>query len=126
MTTLGCGGTLLKHVASGDCVHWIVFTCISTELDFLRSAFSARRRNPSRHRVLWFAGTHLLNFPTMQLDRVPKADLVAALGALVNQLAIHTLYIPYRNEPTPTTRRFLMLAQLTVLPLPFRSISAGL
>jgi LmbE family N-acetylglucosaminyl deacetylase len=34
----------------------------------------------------------------MQLDRVPKADLVGALGVVVRQLGVHTLYVPYRND----------------------------
>lgn len=97
--TLGCGGTLLKHVASGDCVHWIVVTGISTDLGF--TAERVRSRDQEIRRVAesyGFANTHRLDFPTMQLDRVPKADLVAALGAVVKQLGVHTLYVPYRND----------------------------
>lgn len=97
--TLGCGATLLKHVAHGDSVHWILFTGISTEQGFTEDR--VRSRDDEIHRVAesyGFAGTHRLNFPTMQLDLVPKADLVDALGTLVKQLGVHTLYVPYRND----------------------------
>ena len=97
--TFGCGGTLLKHMACGDRVHWIVFTCISTELGFSEERVLTRDDEIRRVADSYgFAGTHLLNFPTMQLDRAPKADLVGALGTLVKQLGIHTLYVPYRND----------------------------
>lgn len=97
--TLGCGGTLLKHVARGDRVHWIVFTCISTEQGFTKESVLSRDEEIRRVAESYgFAGIHLLNFPTMQLDRVPKADLVGALGAVVRQLGVHTLYVPYRND----------------------------
>jgi LmbE family N-acetylglucosaminyl deacetylase len=97
--TLGCGGTLLKHVARGDRVHWIVFTCISTEQGFTKERVLSRDDEIRRVAESYgFAGTHLLNFPTMQLDRVPKADLVGALGVVVRQLGVHTLYVPYRND----------------------------
>lgn len=97
--TLGCGGTLLKHVARSDTVHWIVFTSISTSLGFteerVRSRYDEIRRVAEAY---CFAGTHRLDFPTMQLDRVAKADMVGALGAVVKQLGVQTLYVPYRND----------------------------
>ena len=97
--TLGCGGTLLKHVARGDRVHWIVFTSISTAQGFTEERVRSRENEISRvAKSYGFASTHLLDFPTMQLDRVPKADLVGALGAVVKQLEVHTLYVPYRND----------------------------
>lgn len=97
--TLGCGGTLLKHIARGDRVHWIIFTRITTAMGFTEER--VRSRDDEIRRVAesyGFAGTHCLDFPTMQLDRVPKSDLVGALGAVVKQLGVHTLYVPYRND----------------------------
>ncbi len=97
--TLGCGGTLLKHVARGDRVHWIVFTSISIDQGFTEERVLSRDDEIRRvANAYGFAGTHRLNFPTMQLDRMPKADLVGALGAVVKQLGVHTLYVPYRND----------------------------
>lgn len=97
--TLGCGGTLLKHVARGDLVHWIVFTSISTELGFPEERILSRDDEIRRVADSYgFAGTHLLNFPAMRLDCVPKAELVGALGTLVRQLGVHTMYVPYRND----------------------------
>lgn len=97
--TLGCGGVLLKHVARGDHVHWIVFTGISSELGFTEERIRSRDDEIRRVTEAYgFAGTHRLGFPTMQLDRLPKADLVGALGSVVRKLAVHTLYVPYRND----------------------------
>lgn len=97
--TLGCGGTLLKHVARGDHVHWIVFTGISTSMGF--SEERVRSREDEIRRVsesYGFSGTHRLDFPTIQLDCIPKANLVSALGVVVKQLGVHTMYVPYRND----------------------------
>jgi len=97
--TLGCSGTLLKHLERGDHVHWIIFTSISTDLGFAEERIRVREKEINLvAKSYGFTGTHLLNFPTMHLDRVPKAELVSALGALVKQLGVHTLYIPYRND----------------------------
>lgn len=97
--TLGCGATLLKHVANKDQVHWIIFTGISTENGF--TAERVRSRDEEIHRVAdayGFAGVHRLDFPTMQLDQVPKADLVGSLSTVIRQIKAHTLYVPYRND----------------------------
>jgi LmbE family N-acetylglucosaminyl deacetylase len=97
--TLGCGGTLLKHLARGDHVHWIVFTSISTKLGFTEERVRSRSEEICRvAKSYGFADTHLLDFPAMQLDHIPKVNLVGALGAVVNQLGVHTLYVPYRND----------------------------
>jgi LmbE family N-acetylglucosaminyl deacetylase len=97
--TLGCGGALLRHVAEGDAVHWIIFTGISTQLGFSEERVRSRDEEILRvGEAYGFAGTHRLNFPTMQLDRTPMADLVGALGDVVKRLGVHTLYVPYRND----------------------------
>ena len=97
--TLGCGGTLLKHIACGDRVHWIVFTGISTELGFSEERVRSREVE-IRHvaESYGFVSTHRLDFPTMQLDRISKADMVGALGAVVKQIGAQMLYVPYRND----------------------------
>jgi N-acetylglucosamine malate deacetylase 1 len=97
--TLGCGGTLLKHVARGDIVHWIVFTSISPSLGFTEEQVRLRDEEIRRVAAAYcFVGTHRLDFPAMMLDCVPKADMVSALGAVVRQLGVQTLYVPYRND----------------------------
>jgi LmbE family N-acetylglucosaminyl deacetylase len=97
--TLGCGGTLLKHLSQGDHVHWIIFTGISTEQGFSEERVRSRNDEIARVAAAYgFAGTHRLDFPTMQLDRLPMADLIGALSPVVSRLGVHTLYIPYRND----------------------------
>ena len=32
--TLGCGGTLLRHTAEGDELHWLIMTTITEEAGF--------------------------------------------------------------------------------------------
>lgn len=97
--TLGCGGAILKHLAQGDNVHWIIFTGMSTKFGFSEERIEARATEIQRVSAAYgFTGTHLLEFPTMHLDHIPRAELVGAVGRLVHQLGIQTLYVPYRND----------------------------
>lgn len=97
--TLGCGGTLLRHVARGDHVHWVIVTAIKTSHGF--SEQQVRSRDAEIDAVgsaYGFAGLHRLEFPTMTLDTVPKGDLVGALGRVVKETGAQILYVPYRND----------------------------
>jgi LmbE family N-acetylglucosaminyl deacetylase len=97
--TLGCGGTLLRHLALGDRVHWVVFTSIATDLGFTEESVHLRDAEIIHvSEAYGFASTHRLDFPAMHLDRIPKADMVDALGSVVKELGVHTLYVPYRND----------------------------
>jgi LmbE family N-acetylglucosaminyl deacetylase len=97
--TLGCGGTLLRHVERGDRVHWLIFTSIKTSQGFSEERVNSRAAEiDAVVSAYGFAGVHHLNFPTMMLDTIPKGDLVGALGSVVKKCGAQILYIPYRND----------------------------
>ena len=97
--TLGCGGTLLKHIHVGDRVHWVIFTSVTTEQGFSEERVRSRSDEIDRVALAYgFASVHRLGFPTMTLDTIPKSDLVGALGAVVKAVGAEILYVPYRND----------------------------
>lgn len=97
--TLGCGGTLLQHIAQGDEVHWLIGTDISVDIGF--SAEQVERRNAEIRQVAQaygLQGTHRLGFASMRLDQVPKLQLVEAVSEVVRATGASALYVPYRND----------------------------
>ncbi|MEO9384727.1 PIG-L deacetylase family protein [Chromobacterium phragmitis] len=97
--SLGCGGALLRHVAEGDEVHWLLFTEMQERQGFPPDRIAARAEEI--HRVsgaYGFAGTHLLGFPTMELDAVAQSVLVGAVSRVVSQVRPNILYLPYRYD----------------------------
>jgi|TARA_Y100000294_G_scaffold57986_1_gene54797 LmbE family N-acetylglucosaminyl deacetylase len=40
--TLGCGGTLLRHAAEGDEIHWLIMTTITREAGFSGERIQSR------------------------------------------------------------------------------------
>ena len=40
--TLGCGGTILRHVSEGHSVHWMIMTKMSEEIGFLKKEILIR------------------------------------------------------------------------------------
>lgn len=97
--TLGCGGTLLRHVAEGDEVHWLIVTEMLEAHGFSAQQIAARQREiDAVARAYAFTQVHRAGLPTMRLDTLPMSDLIGAIGQVVRAVQPHTVYLPYRND----------------------------
>ena len=97
--TLGCGGTLLRHVAEGDQVHWLIMTTIIEEAGFDRQRVHSRADEIKRVAEAYgFVSTHQTSFATTRLDTYAKSDLVVEISEYIRQVQPDTVYLPYRND----------------------------
>jgi LmbE family N-acetylglucosaminyl deacetylase len=97
--TLGCGGTLLRHVAAGDAVHWLIVTHLSETVGTSAERIATREQEIEQVAVRYgMAGTTNLEFPTTRLDTIPIGDLVASIGEVVQAVEPHIVYLPFRND----------------------------
>lgn len=97
--TLGCGGALLKHVAAGDSVHWVIVTTVRIGEGFSEDQINLRKREIEQvASTFGFESVHSLGFPTMTLDMVPKRDLINSISAVIKSVSAQVLYLPYRND----------------------------
>ncbi|WP_251963768.1 PIG-L deacetylase family protein [Salinibacter ruber] len=97
--TLGCGGTILRHVDQGDTVHWLIVTHIAEEL-----GYESDRIQKREHEIECVARQYgieqpiNLEFPTTQLDTQPTVALVDAIGNAFREIEPELIYVPYRND----------------------------
>jgi len=97
--TLGCGGTLLRHAASGDSVHWLIFTTINEEAGYTPERIEQRANEINEVASNYhFETATQLDFVTTRLDTYPKSDLVMAVSDVVSNIKPNTIYLPYRND----------------------------
>ena len=72
---LGCGGTIVKHVSSGD----VVYLCIVTKPyppDWPEAEIKPRKAEVLRvNKILGIKKTYFLDFPALRLDSVTQKDL---------------------------------------------------
>lgn len=113
--SLGCGGTLLRHVAEGDEVHWLLFTEMKE-----RQGFAAERIAEREDEILavaaayGFACTHKLGFPTMELDAVTQSTLIGSVSKVMREVHPEVIYLPYRYDAhSDHTRVFDAVAACT-------------
>jgi LmbE family N-acetylglucosaminyl deacetylase len=96
--TLGCGGTLLRHHAQGDTIHWAVTTQAhapkwpqeviqrkAAEVAAVAKAYS-------------MASTHKLGMPTIRLDTVPLEEVIAGLRTVIEQVRPEVVYLPHFGD----------------------------
>lgn len=97
--TLGCGGMLLRHRASGDSLHWLIATELTSEVGGTSELIFRREQeinNISSH--FGFLGTHRLKFPAARLDTVARSDLVHSVSNVINLVKPDTIYLPFPGD----------------------------
>jgi len=97
--TLGCGGTLLRHINEGDRVYWLIGTTIKEENGFSSDRVNSRKKEIKNVCEDYeFTSYRQLDFNTTELDQVPRNELIQEISKYVNEVQPHTIYIPYRND----------------------------
>ena len=79
--TLGAGGTILRHIAAGDDVHWVILTEPSSlpgvSEDFLKS----RKEQIEKVTALYgFKSVIEMEWPTTKIEELPKGDLIGKIS----------------------------------------------
>jgi LmbE family N-acetylglucosaminyl deacetylase len=97
--SLGCGGTLLRHIEQGDEVHWLLVTGMTVESGFSEYQINQRAQEITQVTSLYgFSTVHELKLPPAALDTVPKSDVVVAISGVIKQVQPQVVYTVYRND----------------------------
>lgn len=97
--TLGCGGTLLKHKASGDKIHWLIVTGIDEEAGYSAKRISTRSQEIKTVSTMYgFDSVVNLNLPTTRLDIIPMHQLVEMIGDAILKIMPEILYVPFSGD----------------------------
>lgn len=87
--TLGCGGTILKHLKNGDEVHCVFVT----DGDNTQKTIIAKLAD-----FYHLTGVISLGFEELKLADISLNVLVPALANVLNQIKPNILYIPNRSD----------------------------
>jgi LmbE family N-acetylglucosaminyl deacetylase len=95
--TLGCGGTLLKHAAAGDTITWAVAT-VAHEPQWPADTIARKHAEVDRVAEAYGARVVRLGFPSSRLDATPRADLIAAVAAVVEESRPEIVYVVHPGD----------------------------
>lgn len=97
--TIGCGGTVLRHLAEGDDVTWVIVTSMHQAQGYTQERITQRQQLIDDVCQQYpFTNCCQLNFPTTQLDVIPLSELVAAIYSSLTKSQAEVLYIPYVGD----------------------------
>ena len=97
--TLGCGGTILKHKADGDSIHWLIISGMTEKQGFSPQLIHKRQEEiESVARIYGFEKVHNLNLPTTRLDEIPLRDIITAISNIFLEVKPNIVYLPNRSD----------------------------
>ena len=97
--TLGCGGTLLRHVSEGDSVVWLIVTAMDQSKPSTRKLALARDKEIDLvSEAYGFVKVVSLGFAAANLDAIPLKTIVAAISEVFMEFEPEIVYLPYRND----------------------------
>jgi len=97
--TLGCGGTLLRHINDGDEVSWLIVTKITQAQGFSSDRVTSRASEINQVSGMYnFKSVHHAGFDSMSLDTYSKKEIVETLSGLINDVKPEIIYLPYRLD----------------------------
>lgn len=97
--TLGVGGTILKHVANGDNVYWLIVTNVFENQGFSKERVESRQLEISKvEKMFGFKGTFLLNYPTMTLSSSSLIKMVPEISKVFSEVKPEIIYTLNRSD----------------------------
>jgi LmbE family N-acetylglucosaminyl deacetylase len=97
--TLGAGGTILKHVANGDNVYWVIVTNVFENQGFSNERVQSRQEEIREvEKLLGISKTYLLNYPTMTLSSSSLIKMVPEISSVFFEVKPEIIYTPNRSD----------------------------
>ncbi|MEV4882996.1 PIG-L family deacetylase [Chitinophaga ginsengisegetis] len=96
---IGAGGTLLKHVAKGDNVFWLIITNVFEEHGFTKERVTSRQQEIEKvATMMGFKETFKLDYPTMQLHPGLLTEMVPKVSAIFGKVQPEIIYVMNRSD----------------------------
>lgn len=97
--TLGCGGTILRHIANGDNVYWIIVTSIDEKHGFSKGKVAERNNEIKKVCGIYqFTDVFKFNIPTATLEQISTRELVNKFGNVFDQICPDIMYLPFKGD----------------------------
>ena len=97
--TLGCGGVILRNIAAGAEVHWLIVTSMKEEYGYTHEQVRTRKNEiTSAAKSYNFTKVHELGYQPAFLDTKPKGDIISSIANIINAVRPEEVYTVFRND----------------------------
>lgn len=96
---IGAGGALLKHIANGDEVYWLITTNVFEDQGFSKERVESRQVEIEKvAEMLGITKTFKLTFPTMSLSSSSLLKMVPQISEIFQEVQPETIYCLNRSD----------------------------
>ena len=97
--TLGCGGTILKHISCGDSVYWLIVTNVDEKHGWSKDRVESRQQEIDKvSKMFGFTKIFKLDFPTIKLEIIPIGEIITGISFIMNEVKPEIVYLPNRAD----------------------------
>ncbi|OSB14043.1 PIG-L deacetylase family protein [Clostridium botulinum] len=97
--TLGCGGTILKHIDAGDEVYWLILTSAHEFLGFTKCFLENREKQiETVSKEYNFKEVIKLDFLTTRLHTIDFTILIQKISKVINEIKPEIIYMNNRSD----------------------------
>ncbi|NBV41448.1 PIG-L family deacetylase [bacterium] len=93
--TLGCGGTLLRHRAQGDEIHWGIVTCMNPATTAADRIKARAAEIEAVSIEFGFSSVIQMGIPTTEVDRLSDSERVRRFSELIASIQPTVVYLPF-------------------------------
>lgn len=95
--SLGCGGTLLKHAAQGDDVHWLIGSTMGE--NYTEEVRSLRAKEiDDVAKKYGFSSVTQCPFHAAKLDQYPMGEVISKFWDAFNDIKPNIVYLPFQGD----------------------------
>ena len=96
---IGMGGTILKHIARGDSVYWLIVTNISVKQGYHKDQVLKRQDEIEEvSRKVGFSGVYKLDYPTTRLSSQSLIELIPQISSIIHKISPQVIYSMNRTD----------------------------
>lgn len=97
--TLGCGGTILKHVSKGDDVYWLVLTDVFEKYGYSKKQINLEHNICEKVKNIYgFKDMFNLGLPAGNIHLVSFENIIGRLSKIINEINPEIIYMPNRSD----------------------------
>lgn len=97
--TLGCGGTILKHIFNNDEVYWLILTDALEEYGYSKECIKKEHELIEKvNNVYGFEGRFCLGLPAGNIHLVSFEKIIKKLSEVISEIRPEIIYMPNRSD----------------------------
>ncbi|WP_434304824.1 PIG-L deacetylase family protein [Clostridium botulinum] len=97
--TLGCGGTILKHIQNQDEVFWLIMTDVFEKYGYSQKEVSSEHELVEKvDKAYGFKCRYNLELPAGNIHLINFQEIVIKISGIINKIKPDIIYMPNRSD----------------------------